>query len=207
MTVTYGFYNSVAGDRTYSADQMSSIFEGMINDGVFEDIGSKFAVSATTGMTVNVGTGRAWFNKTWTVSDSVIALTHDASDAVLNRIDTIAIEIGLDIRTNSIKIVKGTPGSSPVAPTLTNTSILKQYPLAQVSVPAGVSTILTGYITQKVNTVDCPYVKGVLRSVDSEDLDALELAMTALDTELTERQASVAATVNIFNYNLTGGAL
>lgn len=39
MAVTYGFFNSVNGDRKYNADQMSSYFDGLVTDGVYEKIG------------------------------------------------------------------------------------------------------------------------------------------------------------------------
>lgn len=34
MAITCGFFDSVSGDRTYDADQMSTYFEGLISDGV-----------------------------------------------------------------------------------------------------------------------------------------------------------------------------
>ena len=57
MSVTYGFYNSLNGDRKYNAEQVSSLFDGLIIDGVFASVGMAFAVKATTGITVNVGIG------------------------------------------------------------------------------------------------------------------------------------------------------
>ena len=45
MSLTYGFYNSVDHDRVYDATQFGSIFDGVINDGVFQNIGDLFAVS------------------------------------------------------------------------------------------------------------------------------------------------------------------
>lgn len=48
MSVTYGFYNSLNGDRKYNAEQVSSLFDGLIIDGVFASIGTAFAVKATT---------------------------------------------------------------------------------------------------------------------------------------------------------------
>jgi len=64
LSVTYGFYNSVNGDRKYDAIQVSSIFDGIVKDGIFMSIGTSFRVKAASGMTVNVGVGRAWFNQT-----------------------------------------------------------------------------------------------------------------------------------------------
>ena len=40
MSVTYGFYNSLNGDRKYDSAQISSIFDGLIVDGIFASIGT-----------------------------------------------------------------------------------------------------------------------------------------------------------------------
>ena len=42
MSITSGFYNSYNGDRRYNAEQMSAIFDGIINDGVFSNIADAF---------------------------------------------------------------------------------------------------------------------------------------------------------------------
>ena len=52
MALTYGFYNSQNGDRMYDATDISSIFDGIIKDGVFMSIGDAFIVSAAIGMQV-----------------------------------------------------------------------------------------------------------------------------------------------------------
>lgn len=36
MAFTFGFYNSLNGDRKYNAEQVSSIFDGLISDGVYD---------------------------------------------------------------------------------------------------------------------------------------------------------------------------
>lgn len=169
MTVTYGFYNSINGDRKYDAIQMSRLFDGLITDGIYQSIGGAFAVTALTGMNVNVAAGRAWLDHTWTLNDSNLVLTVEASEPALNRIDTVCIEVYSDnnIRTNSIKIVKGTPAGSPVAPTMTNTTGLKQYPLANISVGAGVTSITSGNITNRIGVAGgTAFVTGIVSSID-----------------------------------------
>lgn len=158
--ITSGFYNSLAGDRKYNSVQISRLFEGIINDGVFASIGESLMVVTSSGMTVNVGTGRAWFNNTWTDNDADIPLTLDAAEAILNRIDAIVLEVGSasDVRANTIKIVKGTPGSVPVAPTMIKTTGQYQYTLATIYVGAGVTSIVAGNITNKIGTASCPFV-------------------------------------------------
>ena len=56
MAVTYGFYNSVSGDRKYDARQIASIFDGVILDGVYQSIGTALIVTASSGLQVRVAT-------------------------------------------------------------------------------------------------------------------------------------------------------
>ena len=47
MSVTYGFYNSKNQDRRYDAIQMSSIFDGIIRDGILQHVGTAMMVNAS----------------------------------------------------------------------------------------------------------------------------------------------------------------
>lgn len=175
MAVYYGFYNSINHDRCYDALQMSAIFDGIINDGIFMNVGTHFAVTANSGMTVNVGVGRAWFNHTWTWNDSVLPLTLAASDQVKGRIDTIVIEVNTasNVRANSIKVLKGTPdGSNPKAPALTNNDLVHQYPLADIKVAAGTKVITAANITNRIGQTPTKFVTGILQTINTDTLIA-----------------------------------
>ena len=174
MSVTYGFYNSVNGDRKYDATQISSIFDGIVTDGVFMSIGTSLRVKAASGMTVNVGIGRAWFNHTWTYNDALLPLTLDASDVLNSRIDSVILEInsGESVRANSIKILKGTHASSPKEPSLTSSVTLHQYRLANILVKAGVSSINQSNITDLIGSSSTPYITGILKTVNTDELMA-----------------------------------
>lgn len=210
MTVTCGFYNSVNNDRRYNALQMSSIFDGIITDGIFMSIGDNLIVSAATGMQVSVGSGRAWFNHTWTNNDSPILLDVPASEVVLNRIDAVVLEINKneEVRENIIKIIEGTARSSPVAPTLVNTEFINQYPLAYIFVGADVSSISAVNITNKVGTSECPFITGILESINADSL------LTQWEAEFDEWFATVQDTLsgdtagnllNLINEKITTG--
>lgn len=174
MSVTYGFYNSIKGDRKYNALEMSSIFDGIIVDGVYMSIGDALNVKSSGGMGITVGIGRAWFNHTWTLNDSLLPLTLANSDVLLNRIDAIVLEVNnnTDVRKNTIKILKGTPSSKPVKPTMTEGELLNQHPLAYISIPAGATSISQSNIENAVGTSACPYVTGVLKGMDIDKLVA-----------------------------------
>lgn len=166
MALTCGFYNSVDGDRKYDATQFASLFDGVITDGVVAAVGDWFGTTPGGGMVVNVGTGRAWFNRTWTYSDAKIPLTLDASDLLYDRIDAVVLEIdtSIAIRDNSIKVVKGTPAQEPQKPALTDDEDVHQYALAYVQVRASTIEIGAGDITINVGQEDCPFVTSIVET-------------------------------------------
>lgn len=170
MALTSGFYNSVNGDRKYNAEQLSSIFDGLINDGILYNVGNRFNITALSGNNVQIGSGRAWFNHTWIYNDSNYTISLEASSALLNRIDAIVLEINRnqDIRSSQIIVIKGEESSSPSNPNLIKNEYQNQYPLAYIYRKANSSSITQEDITIKVGTEECPYVTGIL---PVEDID------------------------------------
>lgn len=172
MSVSSGFFNSLNGDRKYNAAQMSAIFDGLIIDGVFASIGTAFAVKAAGGLTVNVGIGKAWFDHTWTVNDSILPMTAPEADVLLDRIDAVVLEVnGMEsVRNNTIKFVKGNPSSAPSRPTLTNEGNVHQYPLCYIYRKYGTAVINQADITPMVGTESTPFVTGILQTISLDEL-------------------------------------
>ena len=172
MSLTSGFFDSFNEDRKYNSLQFSSIFDGIISDGIYATYGDYFLVSPVSGMNIKVGTGRAWLDHTWTLNDADYPLTVEDAEVVLKRIDTVIIEVD---RTNSgrinrLRILKGTPASAPVAPQLTKTESLKQYPLADILVKPNATEIVAADITNRIGTKDLPWVAGIIDHVSAEEL-------------------------------------
>ena len=172
MSLTSGFFDSLNGDRKYNTLQLSSIFDGIISDGVYATYGNHFLVSPVSGMQIKVGSGRAWLDHTWTLNSTDYPLTVEDAEVVLKRIDTVIIEVDRrdSGRINRLRILKGTPASSPSAPTLTNTDTLKQYPLANILVKPNVTEITTADITNRIGTSALPWVTGIIDHVSAEEL-------------------------------------
>lgn len=191
MSVTYGFYNSLNGDRKYNAEQVSSLFDGLIIDGVFASVGTAFAVKATTGITVNVGIGKAWFNHTWTLNDSILPLEAPEAEVLLDRIDAVVLEVDAteSVRANSIKFVKGTPSNAPSNPTLTNEGTVHQYPLCYIYRKFGSSAITQADITNMVGTESTPFVTAMLQTISLDEL--LGQWQSELDQFVDARQDEV----------------
>lgn len=177
MSVTSGFFNALNEDRKYNAEQMSAIFDGVINDGIFANVGNTFNVTAATagsGFQVNVDTGRAWFNSKWIYNDTILPLTLDQPEVLLSRIDAIVIEVNNseEVRACSIKVVKGTPASTPQNPTMTNTTQVHQYPLAYILVEPNATSLTQSKITSRIGTSDCPYITGILQVQNIDNIVA-----------------------------------
>lgn len=172
MAVTYGFYDSLNHDRLYNAQQMSAIFDGIINDGVFMSVGNQFHTVAGTGMQVIVKSGRAWFDSTWTLNDAEYPLSIDAADVLLTRIDAVVLEVNSEVatRANAIKVVKGTPASTPAKPTLINTATVHQHALAYVTIAKNTTAITNSMIEIVVGKKETPYVTAILQTTDITDL-------------------------------------
>lgn len=172
MAITYGFYNSKDGDRKYYARQVSKIVDSLVKDGIFMHIGGHLNVRQGTGMQVLVEPGFAWFNHTWTENDADCPLTIEESDLLQPRIDAIVLEVdeSLAVRANAIKVIKGASASEPQKPTLTNTAEVHQYPLAYVSVAVGASQITNANIENRIGMEDCPFVTGILETINIDTL-------------------------------------
>lgn len=164
MSLTSGFFPSDNGDRRYSAAQFSNMFDGIILDGVFENVGDKFKITAND-YNVIVGTGRAWFNHTWTYNDAEYELELPVSDLLLPRIDAVVLEVRLEDRQNTINVIQGTPASNPTRPSMEydNDNTVYQYPLAYIYRKEDSDTISQSDITYVVGTSECPIVTGPLQ--------------------------------------------
>lgn len=82
MAVTYGFFDSINGDRKYSADEFGQIFEGIISDGVMANSRNGLAISpgpenVTGRPKLTIGAGKAWFNNHYIVNDTSYTITLD----------------------------------------------------------------------------------------------------------------------------------
>lgn len=174
MAFTCGFFNSVAHDRKYDAVQHGMIFDGIITDGIYATYLKAMVVKASENASeVIVQPGRAWFNHTWSYNDSDYPVAAPEPEVVLDRIDTLVLDVNSEdaVRDNQFLWVQGTPTSqTPEPPELIHTATHNQYPLCDVYRQAGTTMIYAADITNRVGTSDCPFVTGVLESIDIDDL-------------------------------------
>lgn len=176
MAISYGFFNSVNGDRLYNADDISNYFLKLISNGVFATPSNAMQVQASSGFTVSVSAGWGFINCKWINNDTAYNLTLDAADIVLNRIDRVVMRLnpGNDLRNMELAVVKGTPAQTPTAPAPTRIQGgTWELSLAQIYVAAGSTEITQANITdERGNTALCGYVTGLIDQIDTTNLFA-----------------------------------
>lgn len=164
------FFNSVGGDRKYSATDWAEYFASLIGNGVFGKPPENLLILAGENMNVIVSVGSAWINGYFYMNTSSFALPLPTPDGVLNRIDRVVLQWNLDERAITVKVKKGSPGSSPAAPALQRDASIYELGLADVFVPAGAGTILAANLTDlRHNAVFCGIVSSIVQGAHTHD--------------------------------------
>lgn len=195
--ISYGFFNSVSGDRKYNADTFNTFFEGLISSsGVFQNVGSGFAVTASgTGTTLNVGTGKALVNNCWVRSTAVETKSLAAADGILNRYDAIVLRWESASRDITLEVLQGTSATNPVKPTLTRNSASYEICLAYIYIAANASTITQANITDaRPDSSVCGFINTLVDHIDTSELYAqyntqFEELSTQMQAWFAEEQA------------------
>ena len=193
MAITYGFWNALKQsdgtyDRVYNSDQISEMFEGLLSDGVFESVGDALIVKEKSGLTVEIGTGRAWIGDRWMKNDAKLDITLAAAHLTLNRWSAIVIKADYSNRVITIEEKAGTPATSPTKPTMTYNDSIKEKCLAYVYVGKGVTSITQTNITDcRADTSICGWVTCVIKQVDTSQL--FLQYQTAYEQQLANMQA------------------
>ena len=90
MAFYSGFFNSKGLDRTYTAEDFTSYLSSIICNGILDTYGQNFKLTtASSGLKVTLGTGKAWIDGHYFVNDSryTIDLTADEQKVVYDQLD------------------------------------------------------------------------------------------------------------------------
>lgn len=160
----FGFFDSIKGDRKYNSRDVAELFDGLIVDGIYAQIGERFSVNPKKvieteedKMTVTIGTGQAWLSHTKIVNTSKYELVLNESVGV-NRYDAIIIEVNDNTRMVNIFVKKNVKTKTENDATrfdlqdgqLVRTEFIHQYLLAVIFIEGGVTKITQGDIASKI---------------------------------------------------------
>lgn len=172
-----GFFNSKNHDKLYYNSDISRLFNSLIIDGVFQNVGNKFIARPGTGMEVIIPSGLAYFNSTWIFNDTdyVVSINTAPIVAGFSRVDGIFLKMlaedDLGERDNTIYYMAGIPASSnPQRPVPTVLNNEKYIPICYVTVSVNDTSISAAKITNMVGTSSCPFVSGILNTIDADEL-------------------------------------
>lgn len=170
MAVRYGYFNSVDGDRKYNAEDMTMYFKGLVSDGIYQTIGNMFAVTATSGLTVSIGTGRALVNMHWIECDAPFTITFDAVSVSSDTYQLIVLRCNLADNVRSVGVFTKTSSDGTIS--LTNNDTVAELCIARVRIRANASSISQSDIRDYRGSSYCPWITGLIKQVDVSQLNA-----------------------------------
>ena len=174
-------------DEYIGAEEVMRWLHGRTS-GVFGAGGNAAVTAVANSMAVEVSEGLGWLTDAggngivwW--SSAAQQLSIGAAHTTLDRIDRVIVEwyVGDYSDKPEIKILQGTPASTPVAPALTNTTLYRQLSLARVSIPHGTTEITDLLITDE--RLD-PSVCGIVTETVTADTSMINAQYQAAVTEL-----------------------
>lgn len=178
MAERSGFYPSNPDAKIineYTGFEIGNVYKRIISNGVFANNNGTpsddLQVLHEGGLSVKLNPGEGIFLNQWYINDEAITFTLD-SETTLNRIDLIVIEANktASVLSTKAKLIKGTPAAVPVAPTLVDSELVKQYPVASIKVTAGVAAITQSSITDLRGQEPTLWITSVIQQVDTTAL-------------------------------------
>lgn len=178
MTFRSGFWNSIDGDRTYSAEDMAIPFDGVITEGVFANWGDAFRATVTDGSTITIGSGKAWLAKKWLQNDSVYQMPINVSDyASSTEPRTVVVCLDLKVETYYrfaqflVEEQRYYESYTNMLNAITDRNTGRNtLVLFAINFAAGDSSIQQSNITNLVGTAWCPYVTAPIQTVTVDDI-------------------------------------
>ncbi|MED9999864.1 MAG: collagen-like protein [Faecalibacterium prausnitzii] len=182
-----GFDFDAADVAAYLAARASGVFSSA------ED----FPVTAAGGLKVTVGAGRGWVHPSRFTGYSITkreadTLTMPLADPSLPRIDRIVMRYDAGARAASLHVLQGTASSTPTAPAISRTELIYDLCLAEITRPAGSTSITTGQITDtRLDEALCGIVRDGVTGIPTDELlAAAKERINALEEKATSSAAA-----------------
>ena len=183
-----GYDFDAADVAAYLAGLTSGVFSGA------ED----FPVTAAGGLTVTVGAGRGWVHPSRFTGYSITKREADTlalplADPSLPRIDRIVMRYDAGARAASLQVLQGTASSTPTAPAISRTELTYDLCLAEITRPAGSTSISTGQITDtRLDEALCGLVRDGVTGIPTDELLAAAKERIATLEENASNSAAAA---------------
>lgn len=184
-----------ANDYDFDAADVAAYLAGLTS-GVFSG-DEDFPVTAAGGLKVTVGAGRGWVHPSRFTGYSITkresdTLTMPLADPSLPRIDRIVMRYDAGARAASLQVLQGTASSTPTAPAISRTELIYDLCLAEITRPAGSTSISTGQITDtRLDEALCGIVRDGVTGIPTDELlAAAKERINALEEKATSSAAA-----------------
>lgn len=184
-----------ANGYDFDAADVAAYLAGLIS-GVFSG-DEDFPVTAAGGLKVTVGAGRGWVHPSRFTGYSITkreadTLTMPLADPSLPRIDRIVMRYDAGARAASLQVLQGTASSTPTAPAISRTELIYDLCLAEITRPAGSTSISTGQITDtRLDEALCGIVRDGVTGIPTDELlAAAKERINALEEKATSSAAA-----------------
>lgn len=179
INITSGFYNSINGDRTYSANDMNKPYKRVITEGIFATPQGTPSIdfqvlSANNAMNIIVKKGEGLLGNRWIELESDTVITVGSNTGITPRRDSIIIRVDNTQSGRVAQVIyrEGTANSNPMPPNLVNTDTIKEIRVANIYVVAGATWISQDAITDLRGSGECPWITSLIKQVDTSTLYA-----------------------------------
>lgn len=137
--ISSGFFNSVNGDRVYTADDMCKPYDGLVSDGVIPKGDSGVVCFHTVITNVNsriisVAAGRAIMGGRWVEMTASKSITCPANPSANPRLDSVILQVSENSRLANLVYRTGTAAASPTAPALSTAAGITEIRLYNVRI-------------------------------------------------------------------------
>ena len=184
-----------ANGYDFDAADVAAYLAGLTS-GVFSSA-EDFPVTAAGGLKVTVGAGRGWVHPSRFTGYSITkreadTLTMPLADPSLPRIDRIVMRYDAGARAASLQVLQGTASSTPAPPAISRTELIYDLCLAEITRPAGSTSITTGQITDtRLDEALCGIVRDGVTGIPTDELlAAAKERIAALEEKATSSAAA-----------------
>lgn len=164
MTEHFYMFDSVDGDREYTAQDFADYFNEILTTGVFyRNQQPSLRVRQGTGLHTNLDIGGAYVEGYIYRNTAPIEFLHAAGNPSYPRIDRIVIRLDKSISNRYVRtfIKEGTPATNPQPPELQRDDMVYEISLAQVRVNPGASSVAS-VTDERLNQDVCGVVSSLI---------------------------------------------
>ena len=181
------------GGITYDAEDAAAYFAGRTSGVYSTDIDFAVAAAADGSTDLTVSAGQAWMHVSRWAGLSVTmreaqTLTLPLADSALPRIDRVVLRYDATSRRTSLQVLQGAPSSEPTGPDLSRTEMVYDLCLAEVSRPAGRTSVSAADLTDtRADAALCGLMRDGVTGIPMDELGQQALAKAKETARLCDK--------------------